>query len=165
MDDYDFGSVWFVKESKTLWPLNPRYEYKEPAKHSWLFKGLFQFLVNKKVLVSQPDHIINHVRAPLKTDRFDKMILECIKHFDEQNIREHVILIGGDDFTEVMHTGIMRDHFWMMSNIRTPSFDGIPFLVVPYMRGIAVVPKGAIRDSLQEGQPRRGTRGVHRTWL
>jgi hypothetical protein len=128
------------KEHKTLVIREDRFQYLPQNGWAWLQRLCFWFLRKRKC--NPFDEVFHYTRHVINTDKAIQAIQNEYQCLDMAHHEGRHILIGSEDFARLMNS---PEIYSMTSFSAEYGYDrqifGMKVTVVPWMRGILVMPK------------------------
>ena len=140
--------VYFKKpliDTKTL--MQPdAYEFKPVGRWKFLQKQVWKFLIRTKALRNATYDRETISWTTVEPDRVIDYVLTQIEHCWDRYSREPMaILMGSEDYSNISSGVAEGVEFQMAAELRiNGTFLGVKVSVVPWMKGIIVLPKGVV---------------------
>lgn len=134
--------IEFIQMNENRMPFNVEdaFKFRKDRPYHWLQKLCCWIL--KKLGAYYTDYTIKITRHTINTQSFLERLFKQQAHIEEAfNMRPTRLLIGAEDFTEMMGCEEIRQVFQFTAEYRHGrSIMGLAVEVIPWMRGILVMP-------------------------
>lgn len=127
----------------TMHPIPDGYKFKPAGRAQWLQRLAWRFLQWRGSLAQAYEPKCEIVRHTIEADTFIERILtqqhELMRGFNRDG---QTLLIGGEDYAQMMCATEMRDHFFRFDARLGMGRQilGLNVQVIPWMRGMVVMP-------------------------
>ena len=130
--------ITLVREERisTLKLMPNAYSLNERGKAPWLQRLCFKVLSRLNCVHSE--EVVKYQQYDIDTEDLMKKIFESVDGIQNSfNTKPDLLLVGGDDWAELMHSVRPEQGFQFMADYRRgPSVMGLMVHVVPWMNGI-----------------------------
>lgn len=137
-------TIQFV-DSKSIISMTPTldvFKFKPKGKTKWLQKQAWRFLHASGAIEQAYEQSVSVKRVTIDADKFmDRVLKQKHSLFDEFNKEGKRLLIGSDDYFELMNEVAVYEHFSFAAELGMGRrIMGLTVEVIPWMRGALVMP-------------------------
>jgi hypothetical protein len=132
-------------EQRTFCDLKDAFELRRDKKYVWVQRACFWVL--KKIGAYYIKHTISYSRIPIEPDKFmEKLFKQRVELEDIYYTRPSQLFIGAQDYEELMGSPEIRQmlqfnaQYWVKEEGYRPEIMGLSVTIIPWMKGILVMP-------------------------